>query len=135
MPSAHFIVYGDPVPHVSVTYRSRYHPGNRRAKKVAIYKETVRRSALLAKVKLPTPTEERPVFVITMAYFRDHRHGDPESIHKAIKDALWPARDGGDKYTGGSYSEPRYAPASPRVVVYLAWGEEIRAGVIMEKIG
>ena len=123
MPSATFIVPGDPVPHVSVTHRSKFHPDNKRAKKVAAWKETVRKCAMVARVRIPIPSREQPVTIKTMAYFRNGRHGDPENIHKGCKDALWPAKEGGDKYTGGAYSAPLYDPQNPRVVVYLEWGE------------
>lgn len=95
---------------------------DRRAKDLARYKETVRRCALGPGPQLPVVgTEAHPIMIRTRAYFRDRRHGDPESIHRAVKDALWPHKNGGDKYTGGSYDFPLYDPDDPRVEVEIRW--------------
>ena len=106
------------MPHVTVTWRSKHNRDNRRATRIAAYKEDVRKSAMIAGAHIPaTPSKMKPVVISTRAYFRNERHGDPESVHKVIKDALWPARQGGDKYTGGSYDPPLYDAKNPRVEV------------------
>lgn len=120
-----FTVPGDPVPHVSVTYRGKWVP-NARVKRVALYKETVRQCSLIGAFacgpNFPfVPTKDHPLKIHTRAYFRNGRHGDPESVHKVIKDALWPAKLGGDKYTGGSYDPPLYDPDNARVEVEIVY--------------
>lgn len=114
-----FTIPGDPVPHASVTYRSKWMPGNKRAKKAARYKAEVQMVAKLAKVELPKLTKMRTALIHTTCYFRNGRHADPESVHKCIKDALWPAKQGGDKWTGGSYDPPMYDASNPRVEVTI----------------
>ena len=114
-----FTILGDPVPHVTVTYRGKWMPENARAKKVARYKENIRKIVMVRRLKIPVPSKDNPVLINTVAYFRNGRHGDPESIHKVVKDALWPAKEGGDKYTGGSYNVPLYDSENPRVEVEI----------------
>ena len=113
-----FVIPGDPVPHVSVTYRGKWVPNNR-IRKVTKYKDDIRKIIMAQRIKLPIPTKKNPIWILTAAYFRNGRHGDPESIHKAIKDALWPAKEGGDKYTGGAYTKPLYDAKNPRVEVLI----------------
>ena len=126
-----FTIYGDPVPHVTVTYRGKHL--SRRGQLVAEYKERVRLAAIAAKIKLPVPSKDCLVMVRTDIYFSNGRHGDPESCHKVIKDALWPKlrrkvkgqpSTGDDKYVGGFYPPPRYDANNPRVVVTI-WIESM----------
>ena len=120
MTAVSFTVLGDPKGHVAVTQRSKWR--DPRAKDIAAYKETVRKSAMAEGVRIPpTSSKCHPILINTRAYFRDGRHSDPESVHRAVKDALWPHKNGGDKYTGGGYDFPLYDPERPRVEVEIRW--------------
>ena len=115
-----FTVLGDPKGHVAVTQRSKWK--DPRAEEIAAYKETVRRSAMAAKVHIPvTSSNYHPILIHTKAFFKNKLHSDPESVHRAVKDALWPHKNGGDKYTGGRYDFPLYDPDKPRVEVEVRW--------------
>lgn len=116
MPTVAFTVPGDPVPHYQTTYRGkRVDPRSLKAMK---YKDDVLWCSAGARQSIPqTLTMMRPAIVHTRCYFRGNVHPDPESVHKLIKDALWPSSAGGDKYTGGSYDPPLYDAINPRVEV------------------
>ena len=131
-----FVIYGDPVPHVTVTYRGKFL--SKRGKRLAEYKERIRLAAIAARIKLPVPSRECMVMVSTNIYFSNGRHGDTESVHKVIKDSLWPRlrrkirgqpSTGDDKYVGGFYPPPRYDANNPRVVVTI-WPEPAERGRI-----
>ena len=101
----------------------------------------VRVAALQAGIALPlVATKGRPLWLKTLAFFRDGRHCDPENTHKGVKDALFYSGavkirnagaltisngksrkkpKGGDKYTGGAYAPPLYDPQNPRVEIEI----------------
>lgn len=64
-----------------------------------------------------------PLFIGTVAYFRNGVHPDPENTHKLVKDALFHKVPGGDKWTGGVYEKPHYDKLHPRVEVCV-WVQE-----------
>lgn len=117
---AGFTVYGPPVGY----YAQGRAPNFRRMNAYVAYKMHVQD---IAATHIPLPlvaTKERPLHIVTWAYFVDGVHADPDNIHKGIKDALFWApkgalRRGADKYTGGAYSRPLYDRDEPRVVVRI----------------
>lgn len=121
-----FFVPGDPVPHQVVTFRGKFLSA--RGKRLKVYKEAVRAFAWLAAretgVTIPVPTATNHVYIETIAFFRNQRHADPESIHKVIKDALWPhgGDAGNDKWVGGRYVSPRYASKTQEPGVHVTIG-------------
>lgn len=118
-----FTVPGHPVPFlVGVRHQSR-----KRRDAYEDYCARVRMFARLAGVKGIAITAETPLHFHTCAFFENRRHGDPENIHKAVVDAICYNPEGGkggkqDKWTGGSFTPPRYDAKNPRVEVAIADG-------------
>lgn len=60
--------------------------------------------------------------IISMAWFPDRRHCDPENVHKLAKDALFYKSGGGkDKVTSGWYGPPELDKEAPRVSLMGWW--------------
>lgn len=98
-------------------------PNWRRMKRYHAYMVLVQQCAALAGLRLPLrASRERPVVISVWSYFASGVHCDPGNVQKGVCDALfWAPRGqrkgGGDKYTGGSFSPPRYDKLNPRVEV------------------
>ncbi len=69
----------------------------------------------------------------TVAYFVTGNHPDPENIHKLAKDALFYKVKGGDKWTGGIYTTPRYDPECPRTEVFVWPDRDGQGDTIFER--
>lgn len=126
-----FIVPGPPVGYKTTTVRGKWSAD---FQKYASYAKFVRMCARRAGIKLPLfANEESPLFIKTIAYFKNRVHCDPGNVQKGICDALFydefgannvlgkkrRSRKGDDKFTGGSFPPPRYDKKNPRVVVVI----------------
>lgn len=101
-------------------------PDWKRKKAYHEYLRHVRRCAAEAGVDLDqiSATKDRPLVVVTEAYFLNGHHPDPENVRKAVCDAIFyrprgRGRGTADKYCGGRFTPPLYDHDNPRVEVFL----------------
>lgn len=117
MQSVSFTIPGKPVGYTIIA--GKFYGGKRKTQYLN-YKKLVQ-ALLPPTLRGLTATRERPVLILTQAYFENGTHPDPENVHKGIKDAIFYKAEGGDKYTGGTYWAPHYDKQNPRVVVTVEW--------------
>lgn len=115
---AKFVVPGKPVGYTTTNR------GGGKSKSILMFWEYckyVRMYANRAGIKTPLESSyEDPISIRVVSYFSNKVHADTGNIEKGIKDALfYGAKKPGDKYTGGSYSPPKYDKENPRAVVYI----------------
>ena len=119
MRTIHFTVEGQPRGYVTRTYRGRFSPG---AAAAHDYMNTVKLIAQAAGVPIPVPaTFENPAILDVDAYYQNLRGPDPENVKKLIQDALFPSKQGGDRYVAGSHGTYLVDPENPRVEVTVTW--------------
>lgn len=103
-------------------------PNWTRKRRYEEYKGVVKKVALMAGLQTPIlgVDERNPVWVHCEPYYLNRKHCDPGNVQKGVCDALfWGMRGGGgDKYTGGSFTPPRY-DASPRVDVTVLFFQAV----------
>lgn len=103
----------------AVPYTSQAHErgGSRKSKQLKRYKAYKQWLAWQLKGKLDgigTPGRDEKVYLYVHIYFRDHTHGDPENVRKAIQDAIY----GKDKYVMGCY-DCGYDKENPSVIITI----------------
>lgn len=98
-----------------------------RKKRYERWKRDVQECAVLAGLELPLrATADRPLYVVTEAFFADGVHCDPENAHKGVVDALCyvsplerklGVKKGSDKYIGGMFFVGQYDSETPHIRV------------------
>jgi len=117
-----FEVPGEPRGYTSTTSRDK--GVSARYRKYADYCKRVREFASGAGVPIPlTASEDIPLYIRVVAYYRNGVHCDVENSRKGAIDALFydplSRRKGQDKWVAGSFPLPKYDPEDPRLVIII----------------
>ena len=119
-----FIVPGQPRGYTTTNRNSR--PSDQYMRFMH-YSENVRKAAMIAGVPMPlVATEEHPILIKVIAYYRSGNHCDVENTRKGVCDALFydptkpkGKRKGNDKWAAGAFPLPRYDKENPHTVIIV----------------
>lgn len=112
-----FTVPGKPKGYVTRTFRGRHSP---RGKAYHEWLEVVKAYAIQAGWQWPKATFECPIRVDVQAYYANFVGPDPDNARKAVVDALFPSKLGGDQFTYGFVGPWRVDKDDPRVEVIVS---------------